>query len=57
MLLHVSYLLGFPIVGEAVGAVDVPDTGRAVISDRFAEMMVPPDRQPPLSKNCWIHKN
>jgi hypothetical protein len=22
---------------------------------RFAEVMLPPDRQPPLSKNCWIH--
>jgi hypothetical protein len=55
MLQQVLYLLGLPIVGEAVGVVDVPDTRRAGLLDRFAEVMVPPDHQRPLPKNCWIH--
>jgi hypothetical protein len=53
MLHDISYLLRLPIVREAVGAVDIPDTWRAGLSDHFAEVMVPPDCQPTLSKNCW----
>jgi hypothetical protein len=52
MLHDISYLLRLPIVREAVGAVDIPDTWRAGLSDHFAEVMVPPDCQPTLSKNC-----
>jgi hypothetical protein len=51
----VSYLCGLPIVGEAVGAIDAPGTCKAGLSDHFVEVMVPSDRQPPLSKNDWIH--
>jgi hypothetical protein len=54
-LQDISYLLGLPIVEETIGAIDVPDTWRVELYGRFAEVMLPPDRQPPLSRNCWIH--
>jgi hypothetical protein len=45
ILQDISYLLRLPIVEEAVGAIDVPDTWRAELFSRFAEVMLPPDRQ------------
>ena len=36
MLQDVSYLLGLPIAGEAVGPVVMPPTLRAELQDRFA---------------------
>jgi hypothetical protein len=42
-LQDVSYLLELHIVGEAFGAVDVPDTWRVELSDHFTVVMVPLD--------------
>jgi hypothetical protein len=48
----VSYLLRLPIseVVEAVEAVNVNDSWRAELSNRFTGVMVPPDCQPPLDQ-------
>jgi hypothetical protein len=40
-LQHVSYLLGLPIAGEAVGPVAVPPTWRAELQEQFAAVNPP----------------
>jgi hypothetical protein len=40
-LQDVSYLLGLPISGEAVGPVAVPPTWRAELKERFAPVNLP----------------
>ena len=39
-LQDVSYLLGLPIAGEAIGVVDVPTTWRDELAQRFAAVML-----------------
>jgi hypothetical protein len=41
MLQYVSYLLGLPIAGEAVGPVAVPPTWRAELQERFGPVNPP----------------
>jgi hypothetical protein len=57
MLQDVSYLLGLPIAGEAVGLVAVPPTWRAELQKRFAPVNPPlfvnvPDASGPAKS--WV---
>jgi hypothetical protein len=57
MLQDVSYLLGLPIAGEAVGPVAVPPTWRAELQERFASVnpqyfLVVPDTPGPAKG--WV---